>query len=177
MHVMINKQIYAFCRSNTHSAWSSRSANILGFVPSLLGRYLISVCHRKAHLNLTFLPSSDLRFSFVGDDGCMERLAVLSPDDDNAVATIEEIPADTSGRSFEIKLPGSSVFYFWLSEKSYAPWKRVTQQAVCVTQRLHPPSSPSNGSLGINLSGPSRHINVVAVYLRPILQWEQPVYK
>lgn len=71
----------------------------------------------RGDLNLTLLPSSGLRISFVGDDGCIERLATLSCNSESLV-TIEEIPADKSGRSFLIKLPDSRVSYFWCSEKS-----------------------------------------------------------
>ncbi|ERN09698.1 hypothetical protein AMTR_s00029p00218570 [Amborella trichopoda] len=112
----------------------------------------------RGHLNLTFLPSSDLRISFVGDDGCMERLAVLSPDDENAVATIEEIPADTSGRSFEIKLPGNSVFYFWLSEKSKLHGNQLLNKMKDLLKR-----KPSLAQLtGIRES----RLNSFATYLR-----------
>lgn len=71
----------------------------------------------RGDLNLTLLPSSGLRISFVGDDGCIERLATLSCNSESSVS-IEEIPADKSGRSFLIKLPDGRVSYFWCSEKS-----------------------------------------------------------
>lgn len=72
----------------------------------------------RGNLNLTLLPSSDLCISFIGDDGCTERLAVLSGDSESSTVTIEGIPADDSGRSFLIKLPGCQLLYFWCSEKS-----------------------------------------------------------
>eukprot|EP00252_Welwitschia_mirabilis_P004903 TRINITY_DN1524_c0_g1_i1.p1 TRINITY_DN1524_c0_g1~~TRINITY_DN1524_c0_g1_i1.p1 ORF type:complete len:917 (+),score=162.01 TRINITY_DN1524_c0_g1_i1:378-3128(+) len=72
----------------------------------------------RGHLSLTLLPSSDLRLSFVGLDGYVERLATLSPGNENSNVVIEEIPADASGRSFLIRLPGSKVLPFWQSEKS-----------------------------------------------------------
>ncbi|KAG5557914.1 hypothetical protein RHGRI_007982 [Rhododendron griersonianum] len=69
------------------------------------------------NLNLTLLPTSDLRFSFIGDDGHTERLLTLSNSQCSAVV-VEEIPADMSGRSFLIKIPDGEVLYFWCSEKS-----------------------------------------------------------
>ncbi|XP_058109257.1 uncharacterized protein LOC131252627 [Magnolia sinica] len=72
----------------------------------------------RGHLNLTLLPSSDLRISFTGDDGCTERLAVLSTISESSAVVIEEISADSSSRSFLVKLPEGQVSYFWCSEKS-----------------------------------------------------------
>lgn len=54
----------------------------------------------------------------MGDDGCTERLAVLSGDIENSEVDIDEISEDSSSRSFVLKLPGSQVIYFWCSEKS-----------------------------------------------------------
>ncbi|XP_058207196.1 uncharacterized protein LOC131320499 [Rhododendron vialii] len=71
----------------------------------------------RGNLNLTLLPTSDLRFSFIGDDGRTERLLTLSNSQCSAVV-VEEIPADMSGRSFLIKIPDGEVLYFWCSEKS-----------------------------------------------------------
>lgn len=72
----------------------------------------------RGHLSLTLLPSSDLRLSFVGDDGIVERLAVLSSGNENSSVVIEAISSDTSGRSFLLRLPGGKLSYFWQSEKS-----------------------------------------------------------
>ncbi|XP_010262776.1 PREDICTED: uncharacterized protein LOC104601212 [Nelumbo nucifera] len=72
----------------------------------------------RGNLNLTLLPTSDLHISFIGDDGCTERLATLSDSSESAAVAIEEIPADNSGRSFLIRLLGSQVSYFWCSERS-----------------------------------------------------------
>ncbi|WOL20367.1 hypothetical protein Cni_G29172 [Canna indica] len=72
----------------------------------------------RGQLNLNLLPSSNMRISFIGDDGCTERLAVLSNGIDSSDASIEEISADTSGRSFLLKLPGNRMLYYWCSEKS-----------------------------------------------------------
>ncbi|PIA59292.1 hypothetical protein AQUCO_00400292v1 [Aquilegia coerulea] len=74
-------------------------------------------CICRGNLNLTLLPSSNLRISFTGDDGFSERLATLSSNCKTSSIMIEEIPADSSGRSFSLKLPSSQV-YFWCSEKS-----------------------------------------------------------
>ncbi|KAK6135910.1 hypothetical protein DH2020_030397 [Rehmannia glutinosa] len=63
-------------------------------------------------------PTSEMRISFIGDDGSMERLATLSSADQCAAIEIEEISADNSGRSFFIKTTDSGVYYFWCSEKS-----------------------------------------------------------
>lgn len=77
----------------------------------------ISPCDR-GNLNLTLLPSSDLRISFVGDDGCTEKLFVLGSDSESLTVTIEDISADNSGRSFLMRFPGGQISYFWCSEKS-----------------------------------------------------------
>ncbi|XP_020252396.1 uncharacterized protein LOC109829770 isoform X3 [Asparagus officinalis] len=77
---------------------------------------ILSLC--RGHLNLSLLSSSNMRISFTGDDGCTEKLAVLSNVAEASEVVVEEISADTSGRSFLIKLPGSEVLYFWCSEKS-----------------------------------------------------------
>ncbi|XP_041000449.1 uncharacterized protein LOC121246379 [Juglans microcarpa x Juglans regia] len=71
----------------------------------------------RGNLNLTVLPTSDLRLSFIGDNGETERLFTLSSKSQSLVA-VDEIPADNSGRSFLIKIPGGQVVYFWCSEKS-----------------------------------------------------------
>ncbi|XP_042405485.1 uncharacterized protein LOC121995783 isoform X1 [Zingiber officinale] len=72
----------------------------------------------RGQLNLNLLPSSNMRLSFIGDDGRIERLAVLSNDCDSPDVVIEEIYADASGRSFLLKLPGPQILYYWCSEKS-----------------------------------------------------------
>ncbi|XP_068668002.1 uncharacterized protein [Aristolochia californica] len=72
----------------------------------------------RGQLNLILLPSSDLHVSFAGDDGCNERLAVLNSTSESSEVSIEEIFADSSGRSFLVKLPGDQVSYFWCAEKS-----------------------------------------------------------
>lgn len=74
-------------------------------------------CNR-GNLNLTLLPTSDLRFSFIGDDGCTDRLLTLRSNSQCSAVVVEDIPADMSGRSFVIKIPDGEVFYFWCSEKS-----------------------------------------------------------
>ncbi|KAA8539633.1 hypothetical protein F0562_026325 [Nyssa sinensis] len=72
----------------------------------------------RGNLNLTLLPTSELRISFIGDDGHTERLSTLSSDSQCSAVAVEEIPADKSGLSFLIKNPDGKVFYFWCSEKS-----------------------------------------------------------
>ncbi|OMO88202.1 hypothetical protein CCACVL1_08530 [Corchorus capsularis] len=72
----------------------------------------------RGNLSLTLLPTSDLRLSFLGDDGQTERLCTLSCKPQCAAISIDEIPADNSGRSFLVKIPDSKAFYYWCSEKS-----------------------------------------------------------
>ncbi|KAI3458596.1 hypothetical protein Pfo_015259 [Paulownia fortunei] len=79
---------------------------------------LLSPTSIRGDLCLTLLPTSDLRISFNGDDGTMERLATLSFEAQCTAIQIEEISADKSGRSFLIKTTDSVVSYFWCSEKS-----------------------------------------------------------
>ncbi|XP_027163681.1 uncharacterized protein LOC113763894 [Coffea eugenioides] len=72
----------------------------------------------RGNLNLTLLPTSDLRISFIGDDGLLERLVTLTSETQCSAVEIEEILADKSGRSFCVKIPSDEIFYFWCSEKS-----------------------------------------------------------
>ncbi|XP_068638206.1 uncharacterized protein [Aristolochia californica] len=72
----------------------------------------------RGQLNLILLPSSDLLISFAGDDGSNERLAVFNSAIESSEVSIEGISADSSGRSFLIKLPSGQVSYFWCAEKS-----------------------------------------------------------
>lgn len=72
----------------------------------------------RGNLCLTLSPTSDLRISFNGDDGSVERLATLSSEAQCTDVEIKEISADKSGRSFLIKNSDSVVSYFWCSEKS-----------------------------------------------------------
>lgn len=64
------------------------------------------------------LPSSELRLSYVGDNGVLERLAVMSPNSRTISVALEELVEDTSGRTFVLKLPEGKRTYFWQSEKS-----------------------------------------------------------
>ncbi|CAK7325812.1 unnamed protein product [Dovyalis caffra] len=73
---------------------------------------------KMGDLNLTLLPTSDLRLSFIGDDGNTERLFTLRSKTQCAAVEVDEIPADCSGRSFNLKISDGRVFYFWCSEKS-----------------------------------------------------------
>ncbi|OAY66215.1 hypothetical protein ACMD2_14946 [Ananas comosus] len=72
----------------------------------------------RGHLNLTLLPSSSMRISFAGDDGHTERLALVSNEFEDFEVIIEGISADSSGRSFQLKVSESRVLYYWCSEKS-----------------------------------------------------------
>ncbi|KAJ0046915.1 hypothetical protein Pint_06436 [Pistacia integerrima] len=89
---------------------------------SRLGRgYLyhsLGSSYLRGNLSLTILPTSDLRLSFIGDDGHTERLFTLSSKSECSAVVIDEITADHSGRSFLIEIPDSRVSYFWCSEKS-----------------------------------------------------------
>ena len=69
-------------------------------------------------MSLTLLPTSDLRLSFIGDDGQIERLFTFSGKPQCAAVYINEIPADNSGRSFFVKIADGKVFYYWCSEKA-----------------------------------------------------------
>ncbi|CAI0411036.1 unnamed protein product [Linum tenue] len=72
----------------------------------------------RGNLSLAVLPTSYLRLSFIGDDGSTERLVTLSGKSNSAAVVVEEIPTDSSGRSFQIKIAGGADFYYWCSEKS-----------------------------------------------------------
>lgn len=79
----------------------------------------LSVCDfDRGNLSLMLLPTSDLRISFIGDDGSMERLATLSREAQSTSLEIEEIYADKSGRSFLLRIADNMVCYYWCSEKS-----------------------------------------------------------
>ncbi|KAJ0984079.1 hypothetical protein J5N97_002435 [Dioscorea zingiberensis] len=79
----------------------------------------------RGHLNLTLLPSSNMCISFFGDDGSIKKLAVVSSISESPAVAIEEISADSSGRSFLVNLPGSGPLYFWCSEKSKSEGMRL----------------------------------------------------
>eukprot|EP00249_Psilotum_nudum_P023975 c29045_g2_i1 orf=311-3538(+) len=72
----------------------------------------------RGYLNLIMLPSSEMRLSFIGDDGAVERVAVVRPCSDLAPVCLMLLPPDTSGRTFVIKMPNGGHAYFWQSEKS-----------------------------------------------------------
>ncbi|KAG4962250.1 hypothetical protein AAZX31_14G059700 [Glycine max] len=72
----------------------------------------------RGNLTLVLLPSSDLRLSFIGDDGRTERLFTLTNKSQCSAVVVDEIPTDSSGRSFLVRTPDSRAFYFWCSEKS-----------------------------------------------------------
>ncbi|XP_059317924.1 uncharacterized protein LOC132068371 [Lycium ferocissimum] len=72
----------------------------------------------RGNLNLAILPTSNLRISFIGDDGSTERVGTFCSESDCSAIEIKDIVADESGRSFLISIPGGETFYFWCSEKS-----------------------------------------------------------
>ncbi|XP_017430395.2 uncharacterized protein LOC108338168 [Vigna angularis] len=72
----------------------------------------------RGNLTLVLLPSSDLRLSFIGDDGKTERLFTLTSKSQCSTVVVDEIPTDRSGRSFFISAADSRAFYFWCCEKS-----------------------------------------------------------
>ncbi|CAN1257117.1 hypothetical protein LINPERPRIM_LOCUS9518 [Linum perenne] len=72
----------------------------------------------RGNLSLSVLPTSDLRLTFIGDNGTSERLFTLSGKAHGSAVVVEEIPADSSGRSFQIKVAGGRVFNYWCCEKS-----------------------------------------------------------
>ncbi|XP_014504687.1 uncharacterized protein LOC106764802 [Vigna radiata var. radiata] len=72
----------------------------------------------RGNLTLVLLPSSDLRLSFIGDDGKTERLFTLTSKSQCSTVVVDEIPTDRSGRSFFISVADSRAFYFWCCEKS-----------------------------------------------------------
>lgn len=72
----------------------------------------------RGSLTLVLLPSSDLRLSFIGDDGKTERLFTLTSKLQCSAVVVDGIPTDSSGRSFVIRSPDSRTFFYWCSEKS-----------------------------------------------------------
>ncbi|CAI8586263.1 unnamed protein product [Vicia faba] len=72
----------------------------------------------RGSFTLALLPSSDLRLSFIGDDGKTERLFTLSSTSQCSAVVVEGIPSDSSGRSFHVTTPDDRSFFFWCSEKS-----------------------------------------------------------
>lgn len=72
----------------------------------------------RGNLTLVLLPSSDLRLSFIGDDGNTERLFTLTSKSQCSAIVVDGIPTDNSGRSFLVRTPDSRTFFFWCSEKS-----------------------------------------------------------
>ncbi|XP_027941850.1 uncharacterized protein LOC114195542 isoform X2 [Vigna unguiculata] len=86
--------------------WKEKSGSELGLI--FVG----------GNLTLVLLPSSDLRLSFIGDDGKTERLFTLTSKSQCSAVVVDEIPTDTSGRSFFISAADSRAFYFWCCEKS-----------------------------------------------------------
>uniref|UniRef100_A0A1J3CL00 Flocculation protein FLO11 n=1 Tax=Noccaea caerulescens TaxID=107243 RepID=A0A1J3CL00_NOCCA len=72
----------------------------------------------RGNLSLMVLPTADLRLSFIGDDGHSEQLFTYTRKSQCSAVSIEEITADSSGRSFVIRIADGNAFYYWCSEKS-----------------------------------------------------------
>ncbi|KAL2558066.1 hypothetical protein Fot_02805 [Forsythia ovata] len=115
----------------------------------------------RGNLNLMLLQTSELRISFTGDDGCVERLATLSTETQCSAIEIEEISADKSGRSFLINIPGGELIYLWCSEKSKLLGNELLQKMKDILLR-----KPSLAELtGISES----RLNCFAIYLQAYL--------
>ncbi|BBM97900.1 hypothetical protein MPTK1_1g09280 [Marchantia polymorpha subsp. ruderalis] len=71
----------------------------------------------RGFLSLTMVPGSVMRLSFIPDTGFPEVLAVMSSGSENPSFSLDMLPADMSGRTFQLKLADSKVLYFWQSEK------------------------------------------------------------
>lgn len=85
------------------------------FLTNLLTLYLSLV---RGNLSLMVLPTSDLRLSFIGDNGHSEQLFTYTSKSQCSAVSVEEITADSSGRSFVIRIADGNAFYYWCSEKS-----------------------------------------------------------
>ncbi|KFK36887.1 hypothetical protein AALP_AA4G184700 [Arabis alpina] len=72
----------------------------------------------RGNLSLMVLPTSALRLSFIGDNGHSEQLFTYTSKSQCSTVSIEEITADSSGRSFVIRIADGNAFYYWCSEKS-----------------------------------------------------------
>ncbi|CAH2058673.1 unnamed protein product [Thlaspi arvense] len=72
----------------------------------------------RGNLSLMVLPTSDLRLSFIGDNGHSEQLFTYTSKAQCSTVSIEEITADSSGRSFVIRIADGNAYYYWCSEKS-----------------------------------------------------------
>ncbi|KAK9063379.1 hypothetical protein SSX86_017249 [Deinandra increscens subsp. villosa] len=79
---------------------------------------LLTPTSTRGNLVISLLPTSDLRISFLADDGCTDTLSILRNISDCSSVKIEGIPTDSSGRSFAVRIPNKDPFYFWCSEKS-----------------------------------------------------------
>ncbi|KAG0466614.1 hypothetical protein HPP92_018194 [Vanilla planifolia] len=89
----------------------------------------------RGFLSLTLLPSSAMRLTFTGDDGCIERLALISNDFECFSVIIEVISADPSGRSFLLKISNTQILFFWCSEKSKVHGMELIEKVKDLLQR------------------------------------------
>ncbi|KAK4353185.1 hypothetical protein RND71_028703 [Anisodus tanguticus] len=115
----------------------------------------------RGNLNLAILPTSDLRISFIGDDGSTERVGTFCSESDCSAVEIKDIVADNSGRSFLTSIPDGETFYFWCSEKSKLLGDELRQKMRDLVKM-----KPSLAELtGINES----RIDCFAIHLRAYL--------
>ncbi|KAJ7959698.1 Flocculation protein [Quillaja saponaria] len=81
------------------------------------GNRLCPTSHR-GNLTLTLLPTSDLLLSFIPDNGNVEMIFTFTSKSQCSTLAVDDIPADSTGRSFLIRTQDGRIFYFWCSEKS-----------------------------------------------------------
>lgn len=85
------------------------------------------------------VPGSVMRLSFIPDTGFPEVLAVMSSGSENPSFSLDMLPADMSGRTFQLKLADSKVLYFWQSEKLKSTGDELLSKVrVFITPVLNP---------------------------------------
>ncbi|CAA6655108.1 unnamed protein product [Spirodela intermedia] len=118
----------------------------------------------KGYLQLTLLPTSDMRLSFYGDNGVKESLAVVSHLAGDSEVTIEEISADGTGRTFLLRLSVNHLAYFWCSEKSQFLGSELLSKMKDLLRR-RPSLSQLTGISELRLDSFATHLR--AYLLRP----------
>ncbi|MCO5591815.1 hypothetical protein L7F22_045807 [Adiantum nelumboides] len=89
----------------------------------------------RGYLSLSLLPCSEMRLSFIADDGEIERIAAVKSIVEDTHVTLEMLDADLSGRSFLLKT-SSGKHFFWQSERSMAVGRElVTKMKDYLLQR------------------------------------------
>lgn len=91
------------------------------------GRFLCPTSSR-GYLSLTMLPYSEMRLSFVGDNGSVERIASIRSGTEDPYVVLEMLLPDSSGKSFVLKLAGNKHAYYWQSEKSKSAGDRLLSE-------------------------------------------------